>query len=142
MTKDCECARIHKPRRINFNLLAGVNEFHSSRVKYHLELSEIRLHATRMSSNPAAHFIRFGNSDIEAIRNGFEGLTVSTIIDAYIKIIDWFNNESYGGEPYYEEVTLDNVGEIIDYYNGETYEEYLQRFAEENMDINDIVNSK
>lgn len=82
------------------------------------------------------------NSDIEAIRNGFEGLTVSTIIDAYIKIIDWFNNESYGGEPYYEEVTLDNVGEIIDYYNGETYEEYLQRFAEENMDINDIVNSK
>ena len=36
----------------------------------------------------------------------------------------------------------DNVGEIIDYYNGETYEEYLQRFAEENMDINDIVNSK
>ena len=82
------------------------------------------------------------NSDIEAIRNGFEGLTVSTIIDAYIKIIDWFNNESYGGEPYYEEVTLDNVGEIIDYYNGETYEEYLQRFVEENMDINDIVNSK
>lgn len=82
------------------------------------------------------------NSDIEAIRNGFEGLTVSTIIDAYIKIIDWFNAEAYGGEPYYPEVTLDNVGEIIDYYNGETYEEYLQRFAEENMDINDIVNSK
>lgn len=82
------------------------------------------------------------NSDIEAIRNGFEGLTVSTIIDAYIKIIDWFNAEAYGGEPYYPEVTLDNVGEIIDCYNGETYEEYLQRFAEENMDINDIVNSK
>ena len=82
------------------------------------------------------------NSDIEAIRNGFEGLTVNTIIDAYIKIIDWFNAEAYGGEPYYPEVTLDNVGEIIDYYNGETYEEYLQRFAEENMDINDIVNSK
>lgn len=82
------------------------------------------------------------NSDIEAIRNGFEGLTVSTIIDAYIKIIDWFNAEAYGGEPYYPEVTLDNVGEIIDYYNGETYEEYLQRFAEENMDISDIVNSK
>lgn len=82
------------------------------------------------------------NSDIEAIRNGFEGLTVSTIIDAYIKIIDWFNAEAYGGEPYYPEVTLDNVGEIMGYYNGETYEEYLQRFAEENMDINDIVNSK
>ena len=82
------------------------------------------------------------NSDIEAIRNGFEGLTVSTIIDAYIKIIDWFNAEAYGGESYYPEVTLDNVGEIIGYYNGETYEEHLQRFAEENMDINDIVNSK
>lgn len=82
------------------------------------------------------------NSDIEMIRNGFEGLTVKTVIDAYIKIIDWFNNESYGGEPYYEEVTLDNVAEIIDYYNGETYEEYLQRFAEENMDINDLINKK
>lgn len=82
------------------------------------------------------------NSDIEAIRNGFEGLSVTTIIDAYIRIIDWFNAEAYGGEPYYKEVTLDNVGEIIDYYNGETYEEYLQRFAEENMDINDLVNRK
>lgn len=82
------------------------------------------------------------NSDIEAIRNGFEGLTVNTIIDAYIKIIDWFNAEAYGGEPYYPEVTLDNVGEIIDYYNGETYEEYLQRYAEKNMDINDLINGK
>lgn len=82
------------------------------------------------------------NSDIEAIRNGFEGLTVNTIIDAYIKIIDWFNAEAYGGEPYYPDVTLDNVGEIIDYYNGETYEEYLQRYVEENMDINDLINRK
>lgn len=82
------------------------------------------------------------NSDIEAIRNGFEGLTVNTIIDAYIKIIDWFNAEAYGGEPHYPDVTLDNVGEIIDYYNGETYEEYLQRYAEENMDINDLINRK
>lgn len=82
------------------------------------------------------------NSDIEAIRNGFEGLTVNTIIDAYIKIIDWFNAEAYGGEPYYPDVTLDNVGEIIDYYNGETYDEYLQRYAEENMDINDLINRK
>ena len=25
-------------------------------------------------------------------------------------------------------------------YNGETYEEYLERFAEDNMDINDLIN--
>ena len=82
------------------------------------------------------------NSDIEVIRNGFEGLIVKTIIDAYINVIDWFNNESYGGEPYYKEVTLENVNTIMDYYNGETYEEYLQRFAEENMDINELVNNR
>ena len=37
-------------------------------------------------------------------------------------------------------MTLDNINEILEYYNGETYEEYLERFAEENMDINDLIN--
>ena len=79
-------------------------------------------------------------SEIESLESGFDGLVIFTVIDAYIDLIDWFNNESYGGEPYYENVTLDNINEILEYYNGETYEEYLERFAEENMDINDLIN--
>ena len=46
----------------------------------------------------------------------------------------------HGGEPYYDNVTLDNINEVLEYYNGETYEEYLERFAEDNMDINDLIN--
>lgn len=81
-----------------------------------------------------------GTDEIESLESGIDGLVILTIIDAYIDLINWFNNESYGGEPYYENVTLDNINEILEYYNGETYEEYLQRFAEENMDINDLIN--
>lgn len=81
-------------------------------------------------------------SEIESLESGFDGLVIFTVIDAYIDLIDWFNNESYGGEPYYPEVTLDNINEILEYYNGESYEEYLERFAEENMDINDLINKK
>ena len=67
-------------------------------------------------------------------------VVILTVIDAYIDLINWFNNESYGGEPYYDNVTLDNINEVLEYYNGETYEEYLERFAEDNMDINDLIN--
>ena len=78
--------------------------------------------------------------EIESLESGIDGLVILTVIDAYIDLINWFNNESYGGEPYYENVTLDNINEVLEYYNGETYEEYLERFAEDNMDINDLIN--
>lgn len=72
----------------------------------------------------------------------FDELNIHIGIDAYIYEVDQFNAESYGGEPFYDEVTLSNIEEILLFYNGETYEEYLVRYAEENMDINDLVNSK
>ena len=78
--------------------------------------------------------------EIESLESGIDGLVILTVIDAYIDLINWFNNESYGGEPYYNNVTLDNINEVLEYYNGETYEEYLERFAEDNMDINDLIN--
>lgn len=78
--------------------------------------------------------------EIESLESGIDGLVIFTVIDAYIDLINWFNNESYGGEPYYDNVTLDNINEVLEYYNGETYEEYLERFAEDNMDINDLIN--
>lgn len=70
----------------------------------------------------------------------FDELNIKIVIDAYIYEIDKFNGEDYGGESYYDEVSLDNIDEILHYYNGETYEEYLERYAEENMDINDLIN--
>ena len=78
--------------------------------------------------------------EIESLESGIDDLVILTVIDAYIDLINWFNNESYGGEPYYDNVTLDNINEVLEYYNGETYEEYLERFAEDNMDINDLIN--
>jgi hypothetical protein len=58
-----------------------------------------------------------------------DGLVILTVIDP-TRPDQRFNNESYGGEPYYKR----NAGqhkEVLEYYNGETYEEYLERFAED-----------
>lgn len=82
------------------------------------------------------------DSAYDKYNSRFDELNINIVIDAYIYEIDLFNAESYGGEPYYESVTLDNINEVLHYYNGETYEEYLARYAEDNMDINDLVNSK
>jgi hypothetical protein len=80
------------------------------------------------------------DEDYDNLELRFDELNIQIGIDAYIYEVDQFNAESYGGEPYYDEVTLDNIEEILFFYNGETYEEYLERYAEENMDINDLVN--
>ena len=37
-------------------------------------------------------------------------------------------------------VTIDNVGDYIKEYNCETYAEYLENYATENMDINEFIN--
>lgn len=78
--------------------------------------------------------------EIKSLESGIDGLVILTVIDAYIDLINKFNNGSYGGEPYYDNITLDNINEVLEYYNGESYGEYLDRFAEENMDINDLIN--
>lgn len=80
------------------------------------------------------------NELLESLRAYFDGLRITISLSAYINEINKFNNDSYGGEPYYDNITLDNINEVLEYYNGESYEKYLDRFAEENMDINDLIN--
>lgn len=79
--------------------------------------------------------------EIEAIENGISELTILVVIEAYIDLIDEVNSEGYGGEEEVDDVTLDNIDEHLLYYNGETYEEYLAGYANENADINDLINS-
>ncbi len=79
--------------------------------------------------------------EIEAIEEGISELTILVVIEAYIDLIEAVNAEGYGGEEEVGEVTLDNIDEHLLYYNGETYEDYLAGYANENADINDIINS-
>ncbi len=80
------------------------------------------------------------NEELESLKAYFDGLKITMSLSAFINEIDKFNSESYGGEPYYNEITLENINEVLEYYNGESYNEYLERFIEENMDINDLIN--
>ena len=78
--------------------------------------------------------------DIEAWEAGIYGLTVLTVIDAYITLINEINGASWGGDSEVEEVTLENVDALaFRYYNGEDYDDYLNWWSVENADINDIV---
>lgn len=79
--------------------------------------------------------------EIDAIESGISELTILVVIEAYIDLIDAVNGEGYGGEEEVEEVTIDNIGQHLLYYNGETYDEYLAGYANDNADINDIINS-
>lgn len=74
-------------------------------------------------------------SDIAEIENGITGLHVEVVLDAYINAIDGVNAEYYGGMEEVGEVTLDNVSDHIDWWNGETYEEWFDRFAEANAPL-------
>ena len=69
------------------------------------------------------------------------GLDVVTVIDAYITLINEVNGpESYGGDAEVPTITLLNVDELaLRYYNGEDYDDYMDSWANENADINDIV---
>ncbi len=79
--------------------------------------------------------------EIETIEDGISGITITIVIEAYINLIDDVNGEGYGGAEEVEEVTLENIDEHLLYYNGETYDEYLSGYANENADINDLINN-
>ena len=61
------------------------------------------------------------------------------MIEAFINLIDQVNNEAYSGVEEVEAVTLENIAEHLEYYNGETYDEYLAGYAEENQDVNNTI---
>lgn len=77
--------------------------------------------------------------EIEAIEQGISEITIFVVIEAFINLIDQVNNEAYGGVEEVETVTLENIAEHLVYYNGETYDEYLAAYAEENQDINNTI---
>ena len=77
--------------------------------------------------------------EIEAIEQGISEITIFVVIEAFINLIDQVNNEAYGGVEEVETVTLENIAEHLEYYNGETYDEYLAEYAEENQDINNTI---
>lgn len=84
----------------------------------------------------------YEGSDISAWEAAIYGLTVLTVIDAYINLINEINDESYGGTSEVATVTLSNIDELaLTYYNGESYSDYLASYANDNADINDIVTS-
>lgn len=77
---------------------------------------------------------------VERIENGINGITLVLVVEAFVSTIDDVNAETYDGTAEVDTVTLDNIGEHLRYYNGESYEEYVHRTAEENRSIHDIIN--
>ncbi len=77
--------------------------------------------------------------EITAIEKGISEITILVVIEAYIDLIEQVNNEAYGGAAEVATVTLDNIAEHLVYYNGETYNEYLSQYAEDNSDINNSI---
>lgn len=76
---------------------------------------------------------------VERIENGILGITLVLVVEAFVNTIDEVNGETYNGTSEVETITLDNIGDHLRYYNGESYEEYVQRTAEENRSIHDII---
>lgn len=79
-------------------------------------------------------------SEIDEIEEKIEGITISIVVEAFIDTIDQINGEYFGGDPEVSTITLDNIGEHLVYYNGETYAEYIARLVEDNRSIHDIIN--
>lgn len=76
---------------------------------------------------------------VTRINNGILGITLTIVVEAFVNTIDEVNGETYNGSSEVETVTLDNIGDHLRYYNGESYEEYVERTAEENRSIHDII---
>ena len=73
---------------------------------------------------------------IAAIEAGIDGITLITDIAAYIEQIDMVNGETQPVNPDEEvesPVTVENIVTHVRYYNGETYQEWLSRFINENI---------
>ncbi|MEZ3465310.1 hypothetical protein [Muribaculum intestinale] len=79
-------------------------------------------------------------SEIDEIEEKIEGIIIFIVIEAFIDAIDQINGEYYTGDSEVPTITLDNIGEHIVYYNGETYAAYIGRLVEDNLSIHEIIN--
>jgi len=80
--------------------------------------------------------------ELTAITAGIAEIQLQAVIEAFITLIDEINGEAYSSDEEVSEVTTETIGDHLYYYNGETYDEYLAAYAEENMDINDYINEQ
>lgn len=80
------------------------------------------------------------DTEVAAIEEGITGITIVIALEAYIRFVD---DELTCGEtsdaPEVDTVTLDNISAHLQYFNGETYNDYLRHFEEDNMDINELI---
>ena len=77
---------------------------------------------------------------IEEIENAIDGISLHTSVDAYITCINEVNDEMYGGQEDVPSVSLENIDELAFlYYNGETAEDVVTAFIEDNVDINTLI---
>lgn len=80
------------------------------------------------------------DTEVKAIEEGITGITIIIALEAYIRFVD---DELTCGEtsdaPEVDTVTLDNISTHLQYFNGETYDDYLRHFEEDNMDINELI---
>lgn len=110
-----------------------------------IRLIDLGVHgASDRNGNPEVYgsyeIIKLPTSEmVERIENGIIGITLVLVVEAFVNTIDEVNAESYNGTSEVDTITLDNIGEHLRYYNGETYEEYVQRTADENRSIHDII---
>lgn len=81
------------------------------------------------------------SNELDIIVDGInpDGFSVVLVVEAYVNVIDEVNGESYSGEAEVETVTLENIGDHLEYYNGETAAEYTERVAASNESIHDII---
>ena len=73
-------------------------------------------------------------TEIEVLRNGYEGLTITTGLQAYINRIREVNGEDGTEiESDLPDITLGNIDELAFlYYNGESSDEWIADYAEQN----------
>lgn len=80
------------------------------------------------------------DTEVAAMEEGITGLAIVIALEAYIRFVDdELTCGETGSAPEVDTVTLDNIGEHLQYFNGETYEEYLAQYAKDNMDINELI---
>lgn len=72
------------------------------------------------------------DDEIEDIEARIDGITLEIDVEAYTNFIqDAINAEGYNGLPETDTITIDNICELaFEYYNGETYEEYIASILE------------
>ncbi|MBD5327928.1 MAG: hypothetical protein HDR99_05645 [Bacteroides sp.] len=79
-------------------------------------------------------------SEISRLENAIDGLTLTTVVEAFTDAIDQVNGEYYSGTPEVSTVTLDNIADHLLYYNGETAAQALARQLEADRDIHQLIN--